>query len=50
MLLPLRTLDELIMKLNEDDHSEDEGIEDYVIEGYSARHSATTPATWVRCS
>jgi hypothetical protein len=38
------------MKLNDDDHSEDEGIEDYVIEGYSVWHSATTPATSARCS
>jgi hypothetical protein len=32
------------MKLNDDDHSEDEGIEDYVIEGYTILHSATIRA------
>ena len=29
-----RTLPELIAKLNDDDHSEDEGIEDYKTGGY----------------
>jgi hypothetical protein len=39
----LSTLDELIMKLNEDDHSEDEGIEDYIIEGYGSGLSRYHP-------
>lgn len=32
------TLDELITHLNEEDHSEDEGIEDYKIGGYHPCH------------
>lgn len=32
------TLEELIFHLNEEDHSEDEGIEDYKIGGYHPCH------------
>jgi len=40
----------LIAKLNDDDHSEDEGIEDYKVGGYEFAHTATIPATSGRSS
>ena len=39
-----RNLEDLIFKLNDEDHSEDEGIEDYKIGGYQFYDVVTTPA------
>jgi len=47
--LPCSTLDELIAKLNDDDHSEDEGIEDYKLGGYNIYHLDIILVTLEKC-
>ena len=43
-----RNLEDLVFKLNDEDHSEDEGIEDYKIGGYYFYDVVTIPAMSVK--